>query len=280
MVKINKFPVVILLAILMMTIISPAAVLAGENEVSERLPRFIDEEGLLTAEQAATLTAKLDEISERHQFDTVIAVVPALDYREARLYAADFFEQNGFGYGKDIDGAILLLAMENRDFGFASFGYGFEVFTPAGQEHLDKQFLPYLKKNQYFEAFMAYAEAVDDFLIKAESGVPYDQGNIPKSASEIKKYRLIGAAAALVLALLIAFVVTAVWRGQLTSVRKENFANEYVRRDSMVLRGQRDIFLHRSVKKVRRADNNSRSGGGGSFRSSSGRSATGHSGKF
>lgn len=205
-------------------------------------------------------------------------MVPALDYREARLYAADFFEQNGFGYGNDIDGAILLLAMEDRDFGFASFGYGLDVFTPYGQDYLDSLFLPYLKEDQYYEAFMSYADAVDDFIAKANSGTPYDKGNIPKNPEEVRKYRFIGGAIALALALIIAFSVTGVWRGQLISVRKENLANVYFREGSMALTDQRDIFLHRHVQKVKRET--SSSGGGGSFSSSSGRSATGHSGKF
>ncbi len=293
----NRFFVTIMLIALLTVILLPTVAMAAENQLNattsqseaglqdlarvpagEELPRYIDDIGLLTSEQAESLTAKLDEISERNQFDTVVAVVPALDYREARLYAADFFEQNGFGYGNDIDGAILLLAMEDRDFGFASFGYGLDVFTPYGQDYLDSLFLPYLKEDQYYEAFMSYADAVDDFIAKANSGTPYDKGNIPKNPEEVRKYRFIGGAIALALALIIAFSVTGVWRGQLISVRKENLANVYFREGSMALTDQRDIFLHRHVQKVKRET--SSSGGGGSFSSSSGRSATGHSGKF
>ncbi|MBP7177150.1 MAG: TPM domain-containing protein [Thermoclostridium sp.] len=282
----NRFFVTVMLAALLTAILLPTAAMAAEglNDLArvpagERLPRYIDDIGLLTSEQAAMLTAKLDEISERNQFDTVVAVVPMLDYREARLYAADFFEQNGFGYGSDIDGAILLLAMEDRDFGFASFGYGLNVFTSYGQDYLDTRFLPYLKEDRYYEAFMAYADAVDDFIAKAASGAPYDEGNIPKDPDEVRRYRFIGGAIALALALIIAFAVTGAWRGQLISVRKENLAHVYFREGSMVLTDQRDIFLHRHVQKVRR-ESSSSGGGGGSFRSSSGRSATGHSGKF
>jgi uncharacterized membrane protein YgcG len=102
----------------------------------EPLSRFIDNEGLLALEQAAPLNNKLDKISERHQFDVVVAVVSTLRGREASLYAADFFEQNGFGYGENLDGAILLLATEDRDFCFAALGFGIKAFTPAGQSIL------------------------------------------------------------------------------------------------------------------------------------------------
>lgn len=268
-----RFFTAIILAVMLTTIILPAT-------ASAQLPRFIDEVGLLTSEQARTLTQKLDEVSERHQFDTVVAVVPSIGNQEAEFYAADFFEQNGFGFGPDIDGAIFLIAVEYRDYGFASFGSGIVAFTIVGQDYLDKLVLPHLREDNYYEAFIAYADGVDDFLNKAESGVPYDEGNIPKTASEIRQYRMYGGLFSLLLALIIAWVVTFSWKRQLISVRKENYANVYFREGSMVLNRQHDVFLHSNINRVRRVENTNKSGGGGSFRSSSGRSFTGHSGKY
>ncbi|MDR1620505.1 MAG: TPM domain-containing protein [Clostridiales bacterium] len=243
----------------------------------ERPPRFIDKEGLLTLEQADTLKNQLDEISERHQFDVVVAVVSSLNGREASLYAADFFDRNGFGYGENLDGAILLIATENRDFGFAALGFGIKAFTPAEQEYLDKLFVPYLKNNQYYDAFMAYADAADAILTRTAAGLPYDEGNIPTLPSETVKYRLYGVGIGLLLALIIATMVTSGWKRQLISVRKENFAHAYIRENSMVLTGRRDIFLYRHVQKVQRVHNNS---GGGTATNSSGRAFSGHSGKY
>ena len=265
------------LAFLFAALLLPRSASAAPEE---RLPRFVDDMGLLTLEQAKNLTAKLDEVSERHRFDTVVAVVPALDYREARLYAIDFFERNGFGAGDDLDGAILLLATRDRDFGFASFGFGLKAFTPAGQEYLDKLFLPQLRENQYYEAFMAYAEAVDDFLIKAKAGAPYDRGNIPLTPSERAEYRLYAIMISLGLALAIAWYVTSKWKGQLVSVRREELAHAYIREGSMVLTARNDMFLYRHVHKTPRVKNDGGSSSGGSFSSSSGREATGHSGKY
>jgi len=147
----------------------------------ERLPRFIDDEALLTAAQAAELTKKLNEISERHKFDVVITVVNELDGRNVRTYATEFFEQNGFGFARDKekDGIILLLAVDSRAIAYVTFGYGLTAFTAAGQEYLDRLFLPHLKDSEYHEAFTAFANGVDDFLIKAKAGEPYTEGNIP-----------------------------------------------------------------------------------------------------
>jgi uncharacterized protein len=252
----------------------------------ERLLRFIDDEGLLTKQQAHALIAKLDEISERHKFDAVVAVVRSLKTgsikgREARLYAIDFFEQNGFGFGHDLDGSILLLATEDRDVGFAATGYGLQAFTVAGQEYLRKLYLPHLKEDNYFEAFIAYADAVDDFVTKAKAGAPYAPGNIPLTAEEMEEFRMWSVIISHIVGLIIAFISTLIWKRQLKTVRAENFAQAYIRPGSMALTKQHDSFLYRNVSSTKRDKGESSGGGsGGSFKSSSGRSSSGHSGKY
>ena len=277
-----------LLAALLTALGLPCAALAAEADLrrvpaGERLARFTDDAGLLAPSQAAELMAKLDRISERHQFDTVVAVVRSLGSgvvrgRDARTYAADFFEQNGFGFGRDVHGAILLLATGDRDFGFAANGFGFKAFTPAGQEYLVKLFLPHLQANRYAEAFMAYADAVDDFLTQAKAGRPYDMGNIPLTVEERAEFRLYAVAGSLGLAFFVAFMVTITWAKQLKTVHKEHFANAYIREGSMAVTVQQDIFLYSQVYSVKRAQNLNT--GGGSFGSSSGGTFTGRSGKY
>jgi uncharacterized membrane protein YgcG len=240
--------------------------------------RFIDQVGLIDSQQAQILEERLNENSQKHSFDTVIAIVDELDYRAAHFYAADFFEKNEFGYGANGDGAILLLAMENKEMGFAAFGLGLEAFTPVGQDYLDKLFLPQISAGEYYEGFMAYIEAVDDFLIQWEDGKPYDSGNIPLLAAERKRYRIFAIIGSLMGALIVAFVVTGTQKAKLTSRREEFLAHDYVRQGSMVLDTQRDIFLYRNVHRERKPEKTNK--GGGSFSTSSGNSPTGHSKKF
>jgi uncharacterized protein len=266
---------IVTLAFLLLALVSTgAAFAAGDN------PRFIDQEGLLTSSQAAELEAMLDEISDWYQFDTVIAVVRSLGGKDPRVFAADFYEQNGFGYGKDMDGIILLLATQDRDFAFVTTGYGFYVFTYAGQEYLEKLFLPHLRENEYNKGFLAFAQAVDDFLAKAEAGVPYDRGNIPAFTAEEFGYLrfwvgVVGLAAAFIIP---AFVIGA-WKSKLKTVRKEDFASAYVRDGSMILTVSQEIFLYRNVVRTK-IESSSSSGDSGSFKSSSGSDYSGRSGKY
>jgi len=278
-----------LIALLLAALAAPLTALAADDlrrvPEGERLPRFIDDKNLLTEGQAAELLAKLDEISERHEFDTIVLVVDDITRWDIRTYAADFYEQNGFGYGNSTDGIILVLAMRHREFGFVTTGYGLYAFTDPGQEYMEKLFLPDLKADRFFKGFMAYADAVDDFLTKAEAGRPYDKGNIPLTAQErqeLNNRRLVFGVVGLLLSLLIPAIITGVWKAKMKSIRKVDIADEYIRQGSMVLNVQQDIFLHRHVSRTKRESSSSGGGGGssGSFKSSSGSSFSGRSGKF
>lgn len=239
--------------------------------------RYIDEVGLLTMSEGQELRRRLDQISEAHKFDVVIAVVRNLPYGPAHLYAADLFENRGFGFGHDLDGAILLLAMEGRDLGFAALGSGLTTFTPRGQEYLDQLFLPDLQNDRYFQGFLAFADGVDDFLTMAEARTPYNSGNIPVSTAERRSYQLTAIGAGLLFALLAAFITAQVTKGQLKSVRQEHYAHSYIRPGSLQVETSRDIFLYRNLRREKKPEPKK---GGGSFKTSSGRSATGHSRKF
>lgn len=65
--------------------------------------------------------------------------------------------------------------------------------------------------------------------------------------------RLMAAAIALVIALFIAWIGVSGMKAKLKSVRKESMANRYIRDDSLRLRSQSDLFLHKQLDKRPRA---------------------------
>ena len=272
--KYRAFVIVTISALLMSLL--PISMAHGDDLV----PRFVDQAGALTAQQGDELTSRLDDVSERHHFDVVVAVVSALDHRSSRACAEDFFLNNGYGAGPSNSGAILFLSMQEREFSFVAFGSGVDVFTPAGQVYLNKLFVPQMKNDKFYEAFMSFADAADDFLTQAEQGKPYDEGNIPRTASELTTYRLVAALITLVVALGLAGSITGGWRRKLTSVRKEDKAQEYVREGSLVLTSSQDVFQTKSIDKQRMSSSSSSSGGARGVTSSSKTRATGNSGRF
>jgi len=181
----NKVIASLLLMVLSLIITLPCTLAESSNlkrMPSERwLPRFVDDENLLTTDQAEELITKLDEISKRQKFDVNVVVIYELGKRGAQDYANDFYGQNDLGLGSDNNGILLLLAMKDRDYAVVAFGYGMYAFNSAGHDYLADIFLPYLADDEYFEAFMIFADAVDDFVSAAKIGAPYDEDNPPPS---------------------------------------------------------------------------------------------------
>ncbi len=244
------------------------------------LPRLVDNADLLADSEESDLLAKLDEISERQQMDVVVVTINSLEGKTATEYADDFYDYNGYGFGKTRDGILLLVAMDDREWAISTCGSGIQTFTDAGQEYMVDQFKPDLSEGYYADAFNIFADTCDDFMAQAESHEPYDRGNMPKGEFPL----LTNLAIALVIGFIIALIVVSVMKSDLKSVRAQKNASNYTVPNSMRLTKNMDLFLYHVVTKTARPkdDDNSFGGGGGSsvHVGSSGSSHGGSSGSF
>ena len=125
----------------------------GQIPDERLLPQLVDDAGLLDSSEEEELESELDEISERQQFDVVVVTVNSLEGKTPQDYADDFYDYNGYGYGSDHDGVLLLVSMEDRDWYMSTTGYGITAITDAGREYISDQFVPYLSDGEYLEAF-------------------------------------------------------------------------------------------------------------------------------
>lgn len=242
------------------------------------LPRLVDDSDLLTDGEEEYLLDRLDEVSEEYQCDVVIVTVDSLEGKTSREYADDFFDYNGYGFGDTYDGVFLLVSMEERDYWISTTGYGIEVFTDAGLDYIEDEFVPYLSSGDYAKSFNTFVDLCEKFLIQAETGQPYDVNNKPFKILEWYYIPL-----ALIIGFVIAAIVVNIMKSSLTSVRNQKTATNYIRNGSMKITNQRENYLYHNVSKVRRDTSSSssgRRGGSSTHRSSSGRSHGGSGGKF
>lgn len=84
-------------------------------------------------------------------------------------YADDFYGYNGYGFGENYDGVLLLVSMEDRDWWMSTSGYGITAITDAGIEYISDKFLSDLSDGDYAGAFSTYAELCDEFFTQAEN---------------------------------------------------------------------------------------------------------------
>lgn len=242
---------------------------------SRLLPRLVDGADLLSDSDEAALLAHLDEISERQQFDVVVVTVDSLDGRSPMEYADDFYDYNGYGFGENHDGAILLISMEERDYWISTTGYGIYALTDAGIDYISEQFVPYLSSGDYLNGFTCYADLTDEFVTQAKSGEPYDTNNLNDGLSPVWIPVSLGGGA------LAGRIPLANMKRKLRSVRKQSGATNYMRKNSLSLRENNDNFLYSNVKRRYIEPVRSSSGGGSSTHfGSSGTSHGGGGGKF
>lgn len=250
-------------------------------KAADDMIRIADWAELLSESEEAELSDRLDEISERQKFDIVIVTLDSLEGADIVAYADDFFDYNGYGFGEGKDGILFLISMEERDWCISTSGYGITAFTDAGQEYLSEKFLPYLSDGAYADAFQTFAEWCDDYITQARAGTPYDVDNIP-----VEPFSPLGALIiAVVVGFVVSFIVTGIMRLSLHSVFSEPAADSYMKKDSLRITKNYDLFLYKNVTRTEKPKETSTStsgssGGSTTHVSSSGNTHGGSKGKF
>lgn len=235
--------------------------------------RVVDDALLLSYDEFKDLSMILDEISERQQFDVVVHTTNDTDGLYIRDYADDFFDYNGYGYGSNYDGCVLVIDMSQRDWWISTCGYGINALTDAGIDYIGDKIESDLSNGYYYDAFVAYAELCDDYVTQARNGRAYDSGNLPKEPYNWA----FGIFGSLVAGFVIALIVVLVMKSKLKSVRRQPAAKDYVVAGSMNVTTSRDIFLYRNISRRAKPKESS---GSSTHTSSSGRSHGGGGGSF
>lgn len=215
--------------------------------------KVYDDAGLFTEDEQESLMEKAQAIAEKRRMDVVVVTTNDTGGRSSMAYADDFFDYNGFGYGNDYDGVLLLIDYENGNYWISTSG---KAIRAINNNAIDK-ILDKMEGDMRAERFY---EAADIFLNEADY---YLSSGFAKAARHIPGY--------LIFACVIAGVSVAVMAIQNKGI-KTTTPGTYLVSGSVNLRDNRDIYIRTSVTKR----NISSSGGGGSgsstHRSSSGRS--------
>lgn len=253
---------IILTVILLCAVLSLAAFASST--------RVTDGASLLTDSEKQSLEATLGSVSAKHSLEIAVVTTDSLGDKTAMEYADGEFDRM---YG-DADGVLLLISMENGDWYISTCGKGITVFTDAGIEYIGNKILPYLSGGEYKTAFDTFAELCDDFAVQAESGEPYDSGNLPR-----EPLSALWIVIAIVVGFLIALMVVGGMKSKLKTVEAQDEAADYIRDGSMNVTGSRELYLYRIITREKKAETKE-SSGSSTHTSSSGTTHGGGGGKF
>ena len=244
----------LLLSMTLMFAFGPAA----ENAYAME-PLVVDQADILSAEEEAQLEQILQEIRSRQRIELVVLTVNSLEGKSVAIYADDFYDMNGYGYGPEHDGAILIVAMDDRKYSITTCGYGITAFTDYGLNELEDKIGPYLSAGTYFEAFKQYAETGDSYVTQARNGRPYDDytkpqgGDEPGTADKGEFPWATRAGISGLAGVIVSLIATQSMKGNLKTVRGQTSANMYVRPEDRLLSNsvrERDIYLYTDTHRV------------------------------
>ncbi len=276
--------------------------LNGEIPAVREQPRAVDYTDTFSDAELKKLNSKLDTLSEKWNTDIVCLLDYDLgSYDTATEYADDYYDYNGFAE----NGILFAVFTESRDWAISTKGDAIDTF-----ENYENDIVGYLtddlSDDDFYSAFIAYADRCDSLLKDADSAVngdsympdkdsddhyDYNDGNdhnyYPAGTTGSKpdgKTILIAVAISVVIGVASGFIGTGIMRSKLKSVKYQSGAADYVVPNSFKMHDSKDIYLYSTVTKTERpTDNDTHSGGsfgGGTHISSSGSMHGGGSGKF
>ena len=257
------------LAVFLVQMVMLTPVFAVENKV-------FDDAGLMSEEEIAQANEKIAEIVDTYACDVVVVTTNDSEGKSAMEYADDYFDYNGFGIGAERDGVILSINMDIRECWISTSGQAILWFSDREIDSMLDNIANYLGNDNY-------DGAVSSWLNDVEYELQYDDGSgyiidspLMKSVNLLGNFLLVGA----IVAAIAVFVMVRMCK---TAV-KPALANEYVNKDSFVVRRSEDRFLRTNTTKIKIQTSSGGSGGGGGgssvHRSSSGRSHGGGGRKF
>ncbi len=249
---------------------------AGMAYADSGFPYVTDVVGIISDSEKVVLEQHASEISSEYGCGVYIIVVD--DFRrytdsfDCFNAAENIYLQYDLGLGHEKNGILLLLSMQDRDFALAAYGASAHyAFTDYGKEIVIDAFIPELSTNSWYGGLSTYLESAESLLMSAYEGNPVDVPEVELSFAEAFILAFAAASA-------IALIVCLIFKAQMKTAKTQNFASEYIDRNSFNLYAHQDIFLHRSVTRQIIQNSSSSSGGGGTSINSSGFS--GRSGKF
>lgn len=228
---------------------------------NSELRKVIDDAGIFGNNDISTLESEIKALSEKYMMDIVITTTNDTNGKSARAYADDYFDYNGYGYGNEKNGILLLIDMDNREIYISTSGSGIKYFTDTRIDNILDNIYNEVSNKQYFNGAKVFVNNVSIYL---EKGIPVNQYTVDEDLIERVLYSI---ALSFIAAVTVVQIV-------LKKYKKPASFHEttYVDNNSIkfIRRSDRFVSTHTSRRKIPK--NNDSGGRSTSHSSSSGRS--------
>ncbi len=239
--------------------------------------------GFLTAQQQTIVTRTLESNSHVGSLcDIVVLTVMDLSGQSASDYVTTLYSNGAYRHGVSDDKIVMVVDRAASKCYCVTGGSASRYFADADLSNMESAAAAKLSGGDPVGAFTGFAEtAYSRIYSYYESQYQNNYGYTQRTPQLLSGSR---AFFSIAIGLVVGLIVASSLKNQLKSVRGQVTATDYMRKDSMRLTDQQDLYLYSNVAKTPRvSENRTGSGGGhsgGSHFSSGGVSHSGHGGKF
>ena len=272
------------LAICLSVSVFPVSAFADEesNANANPIPFLTDENGYLAADEAEEISERLSDIYDETGYRTVIYTESELPYGydDGEERARDLYYEYD-----DFDGMLFYISGD-RYYHLLTVGRGYFLFGDDEISEIEEEILPCMRNDDMAEAFRLYAETAENILQNAdleEIDARYEEYMEEYGSGEMDDYDdgdswWFTVVLVLLIPLIVALIAMGVKSAGMKTARAQSGAAEYLRKGSLNIKQQQDIFLYSTVTRAAKPEPDHNSGGssGGGDRGPTG----GHGGRF
>lgn len=241
----------IALLVLILMLLIPINVFADSN-------RIIDNVNKLSETEKNELNVKLNDLSSKYDMDIIVYFSNDTSFgNDVVSEGCEFYDNNGYGYGEDHRGLLLIVNYEEGMFDVITTGPDVRNKYDGYIEDCYDAIQNSLGSNPY-KAIEIFVEWVDTRFIYENNEVIDNNEEVKNTDNTARDLIVSG-----VVSLIISGVTGIILKSQLKTEKKKHGASNYMDKDSFNLTRFGDIFLYRTTTKRRiNTDSNNHSGGG------------------
>ena len=209
------------------------------DDVTEPITEFVpvdrtlslveDYADVLTDSEEAELIAKLEALGSEYDIEIGAITVDSYEGKDPQDFADDFYDYNGYGYGENDDGLIVVFNTGkgdgNRNLAISTHGKGIELLTDIEIDRIIEMMINPIKNGDFASAF-------DNFVSECE--VAFDES-----------ISIIWIPVSILVGFGLAFLIVKIQASKLKNVVQKADAADYV--GNVILTYQDDRFIYRNV---------------------------------
>lgn len=197
--------------------------------VDRTLSLVEDYADVLTDSEEADLLAKLEALGTANDIEVGVVTVDSYEGKDPQAFADDFYDYNGYGYGENDDGFIVVFNTGegdgNRNLAISTHGKGIDLLTDMEIDVIIEMMITPIKNGDFAGAF-------DNFVSECENAVD-------------TSVSLLTIPLAIAIGFGLAFLIVKIQASKLKTVVQKADAADYV--GNVVLTYQNDQFMYRNV---------------------------------